>query len=129
MAVKENDSENARPQAGAAQDAAGRWFDVLSSMFDLAAQGEGPEKTGRLAGTLMDRLRGAGINAPKPVSTPYVNTIPVEAQAEFPGDLDLERNGSRASSGGTRWPWSSMPIANTLVWGAHLHLCLQRDAL
>jgi len=60
-------------------------------VFDLAVQSEGPEKAARLAGTLMDRLRQAGVHAPRPVSTPYVNTIPTEAQAEFPGDLEMER--------------------------------------
>jgi pyruvate dehydrogenase E1 component len=60
-------------------------------MFDLARQSQGAEKTGRLAGGLLERLRRAGVEAPKPVSTPYINTIPVEAQAPFPGDLEMER--------------------------------------
>jgi pyruvate dehydrogenase E1 component len=60
-------------------------------MFDLAARNEGAEKAGRMAGSLLERLRQAGVQAPKPVSTPYLNTIPVEAQAPFPGDFDMER--------------------------------------
>ena len=60
-------------------------------MFELAAQSEGAEKTARLAGTLLESLRAKGIDAPKPVSTPYVNTIPLEAQPDYPGDRDIER--------------------------------------
>jgi len=60
-------------------------------MFDLAAQSAGPDQTARLAGSLLERLRRRGIDAPKPVSTPYVNTIPPEAQPAYPGDIELER--------------------------------------
>ena len=60
-------------------------------MFELAAKSEGPDKTARLASGLLDRLRALGIDAPKPVSTPYVNTIPTSAQPDFPGDIDMER--------------------------------------
>ena len=88
--MKEKDTEKAGSQAPPAQSG-NQWFDALSSVFDLAVQSEGPEKTARLAGTLMSRLRKAGVHAPRPVSTPYVNTIPTEAQAEFPGDLEMER--------------------------------------
>jgi len=67
------------------------WLNSLSGLFELAAQTQGRDKTGRLAGRLLTRLRQAGVSAPRPVSTPYLNTIPVEAQAEFPGDLEMER--------------------------------------
>src|SRR5947208_17138263 len=38
----------------------------------------------------MDRLRTAGLRVPTTVSTPYVNTIPVEEQPPFPGDWQTE---------------------------------------
>src|SRR5881392_3108069 len=38
----------------------------------------------------MDRLRAAGLRVPTTVSTPYVNTIPVEQQPRFPGDWQTE---------------------------------------
>src|SRR5881392_4493941 len=38
----------------------------------------------------MDRLRAAGLRVPTTVSTPYVNTIPVEQQPPFPGDWQTE---------------------------------------
>lgn len=68
-----------------------KWLEVLSSVFELATKSEGVEKAGRLAGTLLNRLRQAGVDAPKPVSSPYLNTISVEDQAPFPGDLEMER--------------------------------------
>jgi pyruvate dehydrogenase E1 component len=89
--AKRNDSESSSAPAAAPAPAGSSWLDVLSGMFDLAHQTEGPEQTGRMAGTLLDRLRQAGVKAPKPVSTPYLNTIPVEAQAPFPGDFEMER--------------------------------------
>ncbi|HEU5068976.1 MAG TPA: pyruvate dehydrogenase (acetyl-transferring), homodimeric type [Verrucomicrobiae bacterium] len=77
--------------SAAAQNTAGKWFDAVASLLELAAQTEGPEKTARLAGGLLERLRSQGIDAPKPVSTPYINTIPVDQQPEFPGDIEMER--------------------------------------
>jgi len=84
----ENKDQKAPTTAPSSQD---KWFDALASMFELAAKSEGPEKTARLAGSLLERLRQVGVEAPKPVSTPYVNTIPVEAQPDYPGDVEMER--------------------------------------
>src|SRR6185503_12245141 len=39
---------------------------------------------------LVDRLRGSGVQVPSVVSTPYVNTIPVEKQPAYPGDWQTE---------------------------------------
>lgn len=68
-----------------------KWFEALASMFELATKSEGADKAARLAGSLLERLRTLGVDAPKPVSTPYVNTIPASAQPEFPGDIEMER--------------------------------------
>ena len=40
---------------------------------------------------LTNRLKASGIEPPRIVSTPYLNTIPVEKQAPFPGDWEMER--------------------------------------
>ena len=39
-----------------------KWFEAIASMFELAAQSEGPEKTARLAGSLLENLRSKGID-------------------------------------------------------------------
>ncbi len=47
--------------------------------------------TTRFLGSLTGRLREGGIEVPRVVSTPYINTIPPEKQAAFPGDWEMER--------------------------------------
>jgi pyruvate dehydrogenase E1 component len=85
-------SENKDQKApGTVPSANNQWFAALASILELAAKSEGSDKTARLAGSLLERLRAIGVDAPKPVSTPYVNTIPPEAQPEYPGDIDMER--------------------------------------
>jgi len=62
----------------------------MQSVFELALENQGPERTAQLLEKLAAQLR----NAPRPTggrATPYVNTIPVEQQAPFPGDRTLER--------------------------------------
>ncbi|MGH6628818.1 MAG: pyruvate dehydrogenase (acetyl-transferring), homodimeric type, partial [Burkholderiales bacterium] len=41
--------------------------------------------------SLVARFKESGIKAPTTVNTPYVNTIPVEDQPDYPGDRDIER--------------------------------------
>jgi pyruvate dehydrogenase E1 component len=62
----------------------------LQSVFELAMQSQGPERTAQLLEKLAEQLR----TAPRPsagLTTPYINTIPPEHQAAFPGDRDIER--------------------------------------
>src|ERR1051325_213217 len=68
-----------------------RWLDSVESMLQLALKDHDAQKTSRFLDGLLARLRDQGIEAPRVVSTPYVNTIPAEAQAPFPGDFDMER--------------------------------------
>jgi pyruvate dehydrogenase E1 component len=59
--------------------------------FDAVIREEGKES----AITLLDRLRARaqsqGIALPFTANTPYLNTIPLEKQAIFPGDQEIER--------------------------------------
>jgi len=64
-----------------------KWSQSLQSVFELALESQGPERTARLLEKLAGQLRAA----PRGVNTPYVNTIPPEQQAPFPGDRDIER--------------------------------------
>jgi pyruvate dehydrogenase E1 component len=62
------------------------WFES----FDAVVRDEGQES----ATLLLDRLRERALGSatqPFTANTPYVNTIPVERQAMFPGDQDIER--------------------------------------
>jgi len=77
------------PQAGNGQD--DQWLDSVESMLQLALKDHDAQRTSRFLEGLLGRLRTQGIEAPQVVGTPYVNTLPVSAQAAFPGDFDMER--------------------------------------
>ena len=67
-----------------------KWGESLQSVFELALENQGPERTAKLLEQLAEQLRAA----PRPSSgatTPYVNTIPAEQQPEYPGDRVIER--------------------------------------
>jgi len=68
-----------------------KWLESLESVLEFALRNQGPEKTARFLEHLTGRLREQGVEAPRVVSTPYVNTIPTDKQAPFPGDWEMER--------------------------------------
>ena len=62
----------------------------LQSVFELALESHGPERTAQLLEKLASQLR----STPRPqngMTTPYLNTIPVEDQPAYPGDWRVER--------------------------------------
>ena len=63
------------------------WLDSL----DAVAEAKGSGRAGFLIAKLMERAHDTHLGVPGVVLTPYVNTIPVEDQPEFPGDSYLER--------------------------------------
>jgi pyruvate dehydrogenase E1 component len=40
---------------------------------------------------LIDKCRQAGVSAPFSANTAYVNTIPLDAQPDYPGDIEIEK--------------------------------------
>jgi pyruvate dehydrogenase E1 component len=68
-----------------------KWAESLQSVFDLALENQGPERTAQLLKKLADRLRASQTELPRGFNTPYVNTIPPEQQPPFPGDWQMER--------------------------------------
>ena len=67
-----------------------KWGESLQSVFELALENQGPERTAKLLEQLAGQLRAA----PRPsvgTTTPYVNTIPAEQQPAYPGNRDIER--------------------------------------
>src|SRR6476661_5335771 len=59
--------------------------------FDQIVRDEGPSQATRLLEALSARARGAGIDVPVQLNTPYVNTIPTSEELPYPGDRALER--------------------------------------
>ena len=68
-----------------------RWLDSLENVVEHALAEQGAQKTTSFLGSLTDRLRRRGIEVPRVVSTPYVNTIPADKEAPFPGNWEMER--------------------------------------
>ncbi len=62
------------------------WLDALDSVLEF----EGAERATFLLDELVGHARRGGVSAPHSATTPYVNTIPVDAQPPFPGDRELE---------------------------------------
>jgi pyruvate dehydrogenase E1 component len=68
-----------------------KWLESLGTVVEHALKQQGSRTTTRFLDNLTERLREQGVEAPRVVSTPYLNTIPPEKQAPFPGDWEMER--------------------------------------
>lgn len=66
------------------------WFESLEPALEFVLKNQEPLKATRFLDRLVERLRESGIKVPQVVSTPYVNTIPVEKQPAYPGDWQTE---------------------------------------
>ena len=86
----ESANQNLVPQARQRAEV-DKWFDSLEFVLQQVLKQQQPGRTFAFLGRLIDRLRQEGIEVPLTVSTPYVNTIPVDVQPEYPGDRQLER--------------------------------------
>jgi len=71
------------------------WIDSMESLVALA----GRDRAHHILRSVHEHLQVDGIQLPYLVRSPYVNTIPVEDQPAYPGDLELERKIRRA----VRW--------------------------
>jgi len=62
------------------------WLDALDGVIDT----EGAGRASQIVQAIVERAATRGVRTPAALTTPYVNTIPVEAQAPFPGDPEIE---------------------------------------
>ncbi|MCX7867233.1 MAG: hypothetical protein N2438_08920 [Limisphaera sp.] len=70
-------------QMAGARAAAGRprqWYESLDTVVEKALEPYGPEVAGRFLQSLTRRLIPPGQSGFRPVSPPYINTIPHEEQ-------------------------------------------------
>lgn len=105
--------------ANAAMAADTRWIESLEAFVQLALKDQPLHKASLLLQQFLQRLRAQGIPLPESVVTPYVNTIPPEAEPEYPGDRALER---RIKSY-IRWNAMAMVVnANRRVSGLGGHI-------
>src|SRR5690348_5668657 len=63
------------------------WLEAMEQVIDE----EGLDRAAFLLQKLSDRAARLGVVAPGRVTTPYLNTIPVEEQVPYPGDRAIER--------------------------------------
>ena len=90
-------SSETRPKAFSPREPKGaelekeHWFESLEFVLEYALKNQSPDRTTFLLEKLVDRLREAGIKVPYPVTSPYINTIPVEQEPPYPGDWQMER--------------------------------------
>jgi pyruvate dehydrogenase E1 component len=93
--VKAKEAKNEAPEpattSGSNGNGADKLLDSLESVVEYTLKKQQPGTTSRFLGNLTERLREGGIEAPRVVSTPYLNTIPANKQAPFPGDWEMER--------------------------------------
>jgi len=59
--------------------------------MDLILTGKVPEEGKIILSDLVGSLRARGHAIPDVTSTPYFNTIPLDEQPEYPGDMEMER--------------------------------------
>ncbi len=77
--------------AGRAHDSARKkWLESLEFVVEQLLKSQGSDQAPFFLDNLVDRLRAAGVKVSAPISTPYVNSIPVENQPPFPGDWQTE---------------------------------------
>ncbi len=91
------------------------WLDSLDAVVDT----HGKTRARYILSRLMERANESQVSFPATVSTPYVNTIPVESEPWFPGDEHIERR-IRAF---VRWNAAMMVVkANKMADGIGGHL-------
>jgi pyruvate dehydrogenase E1 component len=86
---KENSGDTSHRNKVAAADRQ-KWLESLEYVLAHGLKTTGAEQAPFSVDGLVDRLRASGLQIPHAVSTPYVNTIPVEQQPAFPGDWQTE---------------------------------------
>ena len=91
------------------------WLESL----DTVIQAEGPQRARYLLGRLIERGLASGVALPFTANTPYINTIPAEAQPVYPGDRAIERRIRSL----IRWNAMAMVVrANRLFSGVGGHI-------
>ena len=91
------------------------WLESLDSVISS----EGSGRARYLMAKLIERARAQNVGVPASVSTPYINTIPKEHEAWFPGDVEIEQRLRRF----VRWNAAAMVVkANHEAEGIGGHL-------
>ncbi|PIQ85665.1 MAG: pyruvate dehydrogenase (acetyl-transferring), homodimeric type [Candidatus Omnitrophica bacterium CG11_big_fil_rev_8_21_14_0_20_45_26] len=68
-----------------------KWMHSLEYLFESILKNKDIQNASFLLDKIFERFRAMGIHVPAPVNTPYVNTIPSEKEAAYPGNREIER--------------------------------------
>lgn len=68
-----------------------RWIESLEHLLQHVFSNQEAIRVPLLFNNLINGLRQSGVNVPVVVTTPYLNTIPVEKELPYPGDREIER--------------------------------------
>ncbi|MHC4970378.1 MAG: pyruvate dehydrogenase (acetyl-transferring), homodimeric type, partial [Planctomycetota bacterium] len=118
MAVQ-NDPDVAQTEINAVEQQ--EWLESLDHVIEHG----GPQRVRALLGALQRRAAASGIALPYSANTPYVNTIPFDAQPKFPGDRQIERRIKSI----IRWNAMAMVVrANRLQEGIGGHISTYASA-
>ena len=85
-----NPNNEAATRPGPAVAGNRQLLDSAAGMVEVLLRQLAAEQGAQEVHRLLERLGRAGVAVPRVVSTPYVNTIPVEQQPEYPGDWRME---------------------------------------
>lgn len=87
-AVSESQTELGElPAVGLDTDELAEWYESLDDVFHRY----GPEEVRALLLELQQRASAKGVTGTASLTTPYINTIPVDAEPSYPGDRKIER--------------------------------------
>ena len=100
------------PAADADPTETREWLDAI----DAIVRTQGKERAQFLFDRLADHVVGRGVQSKRARVTPYRNTIPVEHESPYPGDLKIEE---RLMARRERWGMSyvvfSGPVADAMA--------------
>jgi pyruvate dehydrogenase E1 component len=78
-------------QGNNSHSATQKWLDSVEYFLEFVLKNRDSEEAPLLVERLIDRLQESGLKIPPMVSTPYINTIPIEKEPPYPGDREIER--------------------------------------
>ncbi len=87
----ESFKSNPNDKMSGKMDTQKRFFEALRIITNDSMNGVPPHYPSEYFNHTIQELKKNGIDAPIPVNTPYINTIPVEEEPIYPGDREIER--------------------------------------
>jgi pyruvate dehydrogenase E1 component len=90
VAVQNTEQKVDRQDGNGALDSQ-KWLESVEFILENVLKDKGAETVPYLLEQLSQRLRESGIKIPFTVSTPYINSIPVDQEPPYPGDRGIER--------------------------------------